>query len=149
MASLRLSLALLVATFAFAVQGGSRYRRDAGDDIAAGANQALEDTESFFKTIYGARCVQDDQCFAAPYISYCNKEAGAAASITGISGLGLDGVCQLTWYVWAVLAAISLLCLGACICCCLCSCCACLWDFLCCCCRGSVEPADPHRGRAN
>ena len=66
--------------------GGSRYRRDAGDDIAAGANQALEDTESFFKTIYGARCVQDDQCFAAPYISYCNKEAGAAASITGISG---------------------------------------------------------------
>jgi len=126
---------VFLSTLALAVHGGSRYRRDlTEEEVNNGLENAGEEINGFFKKIWGGVCISNDQCLAAPYIAYCNREDGQAAKFTG-GLIKADGECRPSIYLWIILAVILLLLVGACVCCCVCSICSCLLDFLCCCCR--------------
>ena len=55
---------------------GLRYRRDVEDDLQDSINDAATEIDGFFKHIYGATCVTDDQCLLSDYISKCHKAQG-------------------------------------------------------------------------
>jgi len=117
---------VFVSMVAYSATAGSRnLLQDNSNDFSDGLDKVEADLNSFMDSIWGGKCVTNDQC--AAYVSFCNKEAG----ITFV-----DGECRPTWWIWVVVGVLLLLLLSACVCCiCLCSCCSCLLDCLCCCCR--------------
>jgi len=121
---------LFLATLTIAVQAGTRFRRDAADDINKAAGQAQDDIENFFEKIYGGKCVPangltGDQCLSP--IAECDTNQGVQE---------VTGECRPVWWAWLVIGLVVLLLLGSFLCCCICCCCSAILDCLCCCCRG-------------
>lgn len=113
-----------ITMVAYSASAGGRHLLE-DKEVQDAIDQVEKDFNNLVDSIWGGKCVTDDQC--AAYVSFCDKDAG----ITGI-----DGECRPTWWIWVVVGVLLLLLLSACICCiCLCSCCSCLLDCLCCCCR--------------
>jgi len=120
------------STLAIAVHAGSRFRRNTEEDINKNIDEAGKEINGFFKSIWGGTCITNDQCLAAPYVAYCDKEAGVVGSI-----IGDLPVCRPSIWMWIIIAAIAFLLLLSCVCCLCCTCCSCILDCLCCCCRSS------------
>jgi len=119
---------LCMTLVVFAGTAGSRQLLD-DSDLNNAIDDAQKELNGLIESVWGGKCLTDDQC--ASFVAYCDKTQGASAAL----GLGLDGECRPSIWVWIILGAIVLLFLGSCICCICCGICSCILDCLCCCCR--------------